>query len=295
MPTTTNSDGSPPVRLESARTKLRRAEEHLRELDNEVAWWVARKPYRVVGEPNEDLSEHVLRFHFDQRPDTDRWSAIVGDIAHNLRSVLDHIVWQYAEDRADRRHEWPIFADGDDYNAVDDRGQPQRWSGLRKIIGVTNDGVRELIDQMQPYHRGDQAKKESLWLLYEVDNADKHRAVHPVLILPATVNFDGMFLFKEEPPDGEKPFDEVFVLDPVEHGAVFATITARYPVERVKMNYNIALQISLDVRPLDVTTDPFLPLTGTLAQLTYQVGAIVEAAEQRSVVPAEYSAHGSTS
>ena len=98
-----------------------------------------------------------------------RFSVLIGEIAHHLRSSLDHLVWQLVianGRKGTARSEFPIFCE-----------QPKGANGERlfanKIEGVRQD-VADAIRQMQPFN--DPAPPlNPLWLVHELDRIDKHR------------------------------------------------------------------------------------------------------------------------
>lgn len=98
-----------------------------------------------------------------------RFSVLIGEIAHHLRSSLDHLIWQLVLANGAKgtgRTEFPIF-----------REPPKDAEGERpfgkKIAGVRADAVKA-IRQMQPYNNPE-PHLDPLWLVHELDRIDKHR------------------------------------------------------------------------------------------------------------------------
>lgn len=114
------------------------------------------------------------------------WGVILGDFLHNVRSALDHLVWQLvllSEQQAPGvQHQFPIALSERAYLAS--RGMRERM-----LAGVA-DEHRAVIDQVQPFRLGDEAKTHSLAYLSRLSNTDKHR------ILPIA-----MFRTHEPKPD----------------------------------------------------------------------------------------------
>ena len=85
--------------LDSAREKLRRADEHLDALHAKAGAWLDSKPYEfywvdpdpgaITADPQLQLEIHV---GVVQEPPGDL-GLILGDVLHNLRGVLDHLFW----------------------------------------------------------------------------------------------------------------------------------------------------------------------------------------------------------
>lgn len=97
---------------------------------------------------------------------------LVGEVLQDLRSSLDHLVGQLEQAnglRRDSGFEYPIF-----------------WDRARfvkkvstKILGVSAAAVA-VIERSQPYHRPAPAYKDHpLWILHDLNNADKHRVLIP--------------------------------------------------------------------------------------------------------------------
>ena len=100
---------------------------------------------------------------------------IVGDFMHNLRCVLDHLVWQLVVLNGQQpgdHNQFPIF---------DTPGAYKKKAG-RYLRGVAADH-RALIETFQPYHLEDDAASHYLAVLRDLSNIDKHRFVHPVVIV----------------------------------------------------------------------------------------------------------------
>lgn len=78
------------VDLLGPRAKVRRAREYLRGLEEALAYDSPRREYQVTVVADEE-GNYVLDLTWDEHRRRE-WSVTVGDIAHNLRSALDHAV-----------------------------------------------------------------------------------------------------------------------------------------------------------------------------------------------------------
>jgi len=121
--------------------KLDRAYEHSKALEDEATGWIKAKPYGIVDEPDpETTPDWVSARHHHRRfrvtrvdPVPDRFSILIGDCVHNLRSALDHLALALA-----RRHtpsmtadeirgsEFPIFGDRP-MSAGEEQPKIRRW------------------------------------------------------------------------------------------------------------------------------------------------------------------------
>lgn len=113
----------------------------------------------------------VYRAKMDWQPPRD-WGLLLGDLVHNLRSALDHMVWDLVilnpdSVEPDSKIEFPIYSDRAQY------GLPHE--APRKLRGIVPEAV-DLIEDAHPYHSPN-AKRNALWLLRELDIADKYRTL----------------------------------------------------------------------------------------------------------------------
>ena len=157
--------------------KLRRADLHLQELNEEIGDYVAEDHSRKVSTYDEAKQLSELRIEVGEPPNDLLWSVILGDFLHNVRSALDHLVWQLVllagKQQPGRQHQFPIAMTKESY---------ERPDGLRDrcLAGVAEEH-RAIIDRVQPFRLGDDVSDHSLAHLRRLSNADKHR------ILPVTM------------------------------------------------------------------------------------------------------------
>ena len=108
-------------------------------------------------------------------------ATIIGEIVYDFRSTLDHLIYALTFKELKRPldgTEFPIFKDDALYSQLNRKGDPDRRSGLYKIRGITNPTARAIIRDFQPFtnlERGRNPENHFLWMLHEVNNADKHR------------------------------------------------------------------------------------------------------------------------
>lgn len=164
--------------------KIERAQEQVQSLKAEIDRHISEGTgHSLVGyvERNKDtFSKLYSRLAGPATPI--RFAILCGEIVHQLRSSLDHLVWQLIllEGKTPPpRAEYPIFKKREEYVA----GAP------RKIKGMP-DEVETLIEQKQPYH-WPRPEDHPLWRIHDLNRIDKHR-----LLLQAHTNavFDERFL-----------------------------------------------------------------------------------------------------
>jgi hypothetical protein len=169
--------------------KIRRAQTHFEGLYAEVDAFLNTDPppYRIVADDDPNSRDRVYRMEIVNPPPAIEWGVVVGDVIHNLRSGLDHLAYALCLASAPTEEppsgtEFPIFVSEDRFNSRD------RGGGLYKIRGIAQD-AQEAIRELQPYLHGEAAKSQSLWLLQEMSNIDKHRYLHLSVIGYAGISF----------------------------------------------------------------------------------------------------------
>jgi len=190
--------------LDSPRLKLDRADEHLDVLDEEL---------RVFFKSYADgpVLEHALDgpWHFvyanppaKALPPPPRLSLICGDAIQNLRSSLDHLVWQLVLLEGNRPGSWtrfPITTHVNDFNSSV-RAPKKSPSPLQ---GITVDSEAwTLIKEAQPYKggvMGEDPDVHELSFLAFLSNTDKHRTLMSRLVFPGRGTLKD--LIDSNPPD----------------------------------------------------------------------------------------------
>lgn len=156
-----------PSILPGPKLKIKRAKQHIAELETALMAFHERRPYELVHEIDPKTGENVYRVHIKEALPCEL-PTILGDIVHNLRAALDHLVCDLI--RANRK-------------------QPKRGSGfpisgtrkhlesnaIGKIDGVSPKAER-FIKRLKPYKGGN----TPLWVLHELDALDKHSGIIPV-------------------------------------------------------------------------------------------------------------------
>lgn len=187
---------SPPS-LEGVALKLIRARNHFDSL-NEVC---GKAIEQSAGEPfvEREGDWEVVRVPIREFP---QWPSIVsGDYVHNLRSALDHLVWQLVKVSDAKPGPWtsfPTYGDQDDF--IRDVEQRKKKRGAGPLEGIERDGpIWALIESHQPYNNTelppwlptDMPDRDSwkprlthLGILNALNNVDKHRTIHGFSVFP---------------------------------------------------------------------------------------------------------------
>jgi hypothetical protein len=219
--------------------KLRRARHHERDLEAALRRYSQLDPFELVSKlEGNDL---VVRVHVRHEV-PEELSLIAGDLLHNARSALDHLVasaaWDFAlkSDRQlspadERKLFFPVTRTEPDFDRAVNNIEPylseetlarirttQPWSNTAARLAHEHDPVTadelDLLTWLNP-----------LWRLHLLDNLDKHREVLALDLHRATITLgDDAF---EPLDDGGEPkgepvnFDE---LDPETRENLFDAI-----------------------------------------------------------------------
>lgn len=175
------------------KAKLERAQEQFHDLIARIQTYDASKPYELPRHVNTETGKFWYEFRL-KTPVPIEWSVIVGEMVHNLRSALDHLVWQMIvrDTGSNPSHlsQFPIFHARSDYKA----------RGEKYIRGVSTKGAA-IIESLQPFSTG-HGQADPLWHLCEISNWDKHRRIHLAQVMtqsitigagPAPTAVDGVF------------------------------------------------------------------------------------------------------
>ena len=166
--------------------KLDRAKTHLQILNKSIGAFKRSKTHDfVVTKFDPESGEKVVHLKILKEPKNPEWGLILGDMAHNLRSALDHLVWQLVilnGKKPRRQNQFPIIGTKNEYWEIpSNRSESVRD---RMLAGVAEDH-RAFIDVVQPFNARDAPSdsRTSLSILSWISNADKHRVVHAGFVL----------------------------------------------------------------------------------------------------------------
>jgi hypothetical protein len=215
--------------------KLGRAEEHFNTFKAEIIAWNKGQPYIVSKKSDAEGRRHSLVVEIKNAP-LDRWALIAGDCIHNLRSVLDNLVYAVAvrESRVSpppkaRTLQFPIAESSQIF-------AKQNWR-----IASLSSKVQARIEGAQPYNRPHPELPPLLGILSEFDDFDKHRLLNVVFANVA----HGKFSFTGV---GQQPIiPSAFGYHPgtVESGAEFAWFTMQPPKRDVDYKYEATFVVSV--------------------------------------------------
>jgi hypothetical protein len=154
--------------FEAPKLKVNRAKRHTAELEEAVATYLAREPFKVVVFPGDQGPRSVvIKFRVaEEVPKT--FSTIIGDAIHNLRTALDLMMCDLV--RLNGRSAKGV------YFPFAERPEHLDMMIREKKADRASPEVVELIRSMKPYRQGNRA----LRAIHDLDIVDKHQALIPI-------------------------------------------------------------------------------------------------------------------
>ena len=236
-----------------ATMKFTRACEHLGTIEEIVRTWSEVTTYETISEPDPERSGVVDCVRYVAKiggPPLPELSALLGDCLHNFRGVLDHMIWFASVIESGdpppgpKRIAFPAWDDVTTYKA----------RGLHAV----SPNIRALIETLQPYHAGKDARTHPLWILCELNNIDKHRELHAVQhialapIMSVASSISG-------------PWFEVMADGTVEDGTVLARLFT--PLAFRPFDVTVNLQVTHGISIMKTESTPSLHLGQTLVAI----------------------------
>ncbi len=161
----------------------------MKALEEARVLFLESEPYATRRVIEDDGREHI--FFWEKFTDTpDSFGLIAGDAIHNLRSSLDHLAVALARAGADAigvaltpeelaRIQFPVVTSEDNFLLQSKR------------LFHTDPGAVAYIKSVQPYIRSPNNPKISLlYLVSDLDNADKHRLITTAALVPIMTKLD---------------------------------------------------------------------------------------------------------
>jgi hypothetical protein len=153
--------------LDGCRERVRRAEEHLRELEREVASMVEKQAHALPFDLDQEPPHGAIKV--GRPPETFagiRFGTLVGEITYNLRCALDYLIYALAvlDSGSDQKGtQFPILDAAKDFAG---RG--------KTMLKGLNAAHVAAIERLQPYQGCHWTGR-----LRDLSNMDKHRHIVP--------------------------------------------------------------------------------------------------------------------
>ncbi len=165
--------------------KLRRARGHLEDLNTRNENFFKKDHYTAITEEDPEGGPNSFQVRVIADPPDKDFPVTAGDVLHNLRGTLDHLVYTMAVKAAApkpisqdiaQNSEFPIIGD---INAKGRAGSGSRMFKVARAVKLQGipPKAQTIIEGLQPYTRGNDFKTHPLWALHELSNIDKHRTL----------------------------------------------------------------------------------------------------------------------
>jgi hypothetical protein len=247
--------------------KIKRAKQHVTDLDKEIRRFLEINPYKV-GAKRDSESRRLVYYVRGVQPTPECLALIAGDAVQNLMSALDHLAYQLVlSDTGDRspnprRIYFPIADDAAKYEAQ----KHGKMEGARQQ-------TFDVIDTVKPYKGGN----DLLWSLYRLNNIEKHRLLITVGSMFQSMDLGAHMggMMKKAFPGQDFPAISLFfkpadVLFPLKEGdELFIDAPDGEVNEHMQFRFSVALN-----EPGIIEGEPLLE---TVHQLTALVEGIVSA------------------
>lgn len=155
-------------RLDDIRVKIGRAQEHLEVLNDTANAFLQSDFYTLAFDADQKRRQIVVKATKVQ-PMPPVIGVLIGDTAHQLRSILDHLMWLLAKptsEKAAQLVQFPLV-----------RSHRNFVRHTRHMMPGVARGVRTLVERLQPYHRRKWPETGLLGQLQVISNWDKHRTL----------------------------------------------------------------------------------------------------------------------
>jgi hypothetical protein len=151
--------------------KVERAKKHILDLERAITAFHKTNPYAVSTKRNPQTRQ-LIYYISRVDPIPLNLAAISGDVIHNLRTALDylhqHLLMVGTHTAAPSKGKDAAFY-------IDGHFDPNHYktSAPAKVKGLRRDAI-DILNRIEPYKGG---KGHNLWIINELNNIDKHRAL----------------------------------------------------------------------------------------------------------------------
>lgn len=184
--------------LDGVQAKLDRASEHAHSLREEIRSLNRDEFYTTIQKqrPKPDKRGGIWYDGYLKvlKDPPIKLGILAGDVAHNLRACLDHLVYQLAildnpRGRTSEGTFFPIAKSNTEYTALGPCNMPSLRD--RALVGIS-EPHRALIDAEQPYVGRNRQEAEDTFLsvLNAFSNTDKHRIIQVAVMRPVRVDVE---------------------------------------------------------------------------------------------------------
>ena len=252
-------------RLKHVALKIKRAKEHVADLERQLRAFLNTGPYKVAAK-HDTQTRKLIYYVASAEPIPDCVPLVAGDAIQNLMSALDHLAYQIVcSDTGDNppNPNWIYFPIADDVVKYEAKKRG-------KIEGAHQDTF-DAIDTIKPYKGGN----DLLWALYRLNNVEKHRLLLTVGAQAAGINLGQLMmshLSEVFPAEAVAAFESMDIfLNPADKGFPLKAGFELY-IGAVDEKPNPKQQFRFDV----VLSEPGIVDGKPLLEMVNQFASIVE-------------------
>lgn len=155
--------------FESARLKVERADHHISDLETQFSSFKDSNPYSLDVRDDPKSGQTFVHIVFNETIPVN-WALIIGDAIHNLHSALDHMTWEaIVEIDGGKQHRNVKFPFGNEPGSVE-----SSCNGIE----TPSQSVKDMFKAFEAFPGG---KGDSLYALHNLDIADKHKILVPII------------------------------------------------------------------------------------------------------------------
>lgn len=238
------------------RLKILRALHDLNEMQLEGGKWLDTDPNGVRFEFYEEHGERRCRALLAIRERAPLGLGILaGEAAYHLRGALDHLVYQLAllNVRNPSGTQFPLALDETVYRTPP---APGKKSPRDSMLRGLREEYRAIIDEFQPYHDGERARRNPLYVVGQFANIDKHRFIQTAFGRPDSI--------KVEPTEDGVELDVRFpdLKPPVNEGAELFNVRVIPGYPDVPMKYSVRFTLAYGTGRPDYVSRMYLTEVG---------------------------------
>ncbi len=250
--------------IRSVDLKLSRAKIQVQQLNETINLWSERNLLSVRCEKHDgDLGFRVFLNAFPEPAPLDDWSLTVGEFIHNLRSLLDNLVYALARLKNDP----PKVPKSIFFCITKNKASFSQYKSTCLSQLPSNPAL--LIEMLQPFQRDGSPENgtpesDPLLFLQELNNSDKHRVPSVVLFAPKEINHS----FSFEITDGEQMPPDVIIWDgPLEPNCILLDCKTKFPIKKISGSVECRATVSLLINNKSNELIPMLQGLGSYTEL----------------------------
>jgi len=248
-------------RLRHVILKIKRAKEHIVELEQQLRAFFDCAPYKV-GAKHDLQTRKLVYYVMSVEPVPDVIPLVTGDVIQNLMSALDHLAYQLVcSDTGDKppNPNWIYFPIADNLEKYETKKHGKMEGADPKTF--------DAIDAIKPYKGGN----DTLWSLYRLNNIEKHRLLLTVGSHAAGINLGHLISHHIKgtfPAEAVAAFESMNVfLNPADKGfplkpgfELYIGAVDEQPNQKQQFRFEVVLSEPgiVDAKPISETINEFV-------------------------------------